>query len=899
MDTATTYNGLRGTSLKSGCGLYIRTGINYIDRKDLDIKHYDDLNEFQCKFIEIINNKGANIILSVHYRHPKKTSDETYINKLQETFDKITQEHKIVTILGDFNYNLLKYTEDTHVKKFADTMFSNNLQPLINKPTRVVKNQKPSLIDNFFVNAIDKEITSGNITSKITDHMPNFMIMKTIDFDHKQIPKKVRKKIKDVEAYQNDIRDIDLTPVLHLEDVNQIYKYYHDQVLHIINQHSPYVTLSSEQLKWIKKPWINSQMQALIEEKNLMYRKYLNKGRSKFWYSRYRALVDITKHLLKDAKKKYFAEFFAKNMHNSKKVWNGIREIIHNKFSKETSKIYLDENGNIITDQKKVADKFNKFYTSIAKKLVAELGKPSTKYQDYLKNPNEHSIYLNETDPEEVAALIRKFDITKAGDIYGISPQLVKIGGDSFAHNLSLIFNKSLTSGVFPHLLKVAIVITIHKGDSKMVAANYRPISLLPIFGKLYEKIIFSRLISFIDKYKILFNRQYGFQKDKSTEYALIDIIENIMTSLDKKESPCCVFLDFAKAFDTVNHKILLGKLHHYGIRGTALSLIESYLTERQQRVQICDSISDIEYITHGVPQGSILGPLFFLLYINDIAESSKILKFFLFADDTAIYLSHKDPKTLESIMNDELVNVSKWLIANKLSLNVKKSNALLFRTKNESSAPILNLHINGSPIEEKQYAKYLGIIVDHKLTYEYHINHVNLKLIKGNAILSQVKHYIPEKTLVGTYNSFIQSHIDYGLNVWGHAPKTHLQAIERQQRKAIRNINFKPRRFEDTNSLFVKNRILPLSQCLTLNSAKVIWKAANSLLPDTVSNLFNQRPNATSFHLPYRRITTTQDCITYRGVQAWNKIPEDIRSSLSIQSFKNKFKESLLSTLS
>ena len=462
---------------------------------------------------------------------------------------------------------------------------------------------------------------------------------------------------------------------------------------------------------------------------------------------------------------------------------------------------------------------------------------------------------------------------------------------------MSIIFNKSLETGVFPHLLKVATVITIHKGESKMIAANYRPISLLPIFGKMYEKIIFSRLISFVDKYQILFNRQYGFQKEKSTEYALIDIVDNIMNSLEKKESPCCVFLDFAKAFDTVNHKILLGKLHHYGIRGTALSLIESYLTDRQQCVQINNAISDLEYISHGVPQGSILGPLFFLLYINDIAESSDILKFYLFADDTAIFLSHKDPKTLETIMNQELIKVSSWLIANKLSLNVKKSNALLFRTKNENSAPILNIKINESPIEEKQHAKYLGIILDHKLTYEHHINHVNSKLIKGNAILQKVKHFIPEKTLINTYNAHIQPHIDYGLTVWGYASKTSLQTIEKQQRKAIRSINFKPKRYEDTISLFKQSKILPLKQCISLSSCKTIWKAANSLLPSTISSIFNQRAD-TSFHLPYRRIDATQSCISYKGVQAWNKISVNIRSSTSLNLFKNKYKEFLLSSM-
>ena len=709
----TKYNGLRGTSLKSGCGLYIRTGLTYIDRKDLYIQHYDDLNEFQCKFIEIINTKGTNIILSVHYRHPKKTSDETYINKLQDSIGKISKEHKNVIILGDFNYNLLKYSHDPKVKQFADTMFENSLQPVINKPTRAVNNQKPSLVDNFFTNVIDKEIISGNFTSKISDHMPNFMIMKNIEFDHKKIPKKRRSKIIDINAYQEDIRSIDLTPVLHLDDLNEIYKYYHDQVLHVINHHAPYVTLTTEQLKWIRKPWINKQIQKLLGVKDKVYCKYLRKGKDPFWYNRYRKLVDITKNLLSAAKKEYFSKFFEANMHNSRKIWEGIREIIHNRFSKDTSEIYLDVDGNIITDQKKVANNFNKFYTNVAKKLLENLGKPNSKYQDYLKNPNEHSIYLTETDQGEVATLISKLDVTKAGDIYGISPKLIKLAGDSYAHNLSMIFNKSLNTGVFPQLLKIAIVVTIHKGESKMIAANYRPISLLPIFGKIYEKIIFSRLISFIDKHGILFNRQYGFQKARATEHALIDIVENILNSLEKKESPCCVFLDFAKAFDTVNHKILLGKLYHYGIRGNALNLIESYLTDRQQCVQINNVTSDLDHIAHGVPQGSILGPLFFLLYINDIANSSEVLKFFLFADDTAIFLSHKDPKKLEEIMNAELIKVSNWLIANKLSLNVKKSNALLFRTKNEKSTAKISIHINGAAIEEKHHAKYLGILVD------------------------------------------------------------------------------------------------------------------------------------------------------------------------------------------
>ena len=897
MENYQKYNGLAGTSLKSGCGVYIRTGTKYKDRKDLDIQLCDNLNEYQCKFIEIINTKGSNIIICISYRHPQKTSNNSYNSWLQNTLDKISKEHKTTIFLGDFNYNLLKYSHDENVRTFVDVMASKNLQPTINKPTRIVRNQKPSLIDNFFTNSLDKEIITGNLISKITDHMPNFFIMKNTCFEHKNI-KIRRRSFKDFNLadYQNDISSIDLRPALvAYSDLNEIYKYYHDQLLAVINKHAPFVLLSKRETKWMNKPWIGKRIQLLIKEKDILYSKYCNK-RSNFWYRRYRTACDIVKGRIAEAKKTYFSWYFKVNIHNSKKIWQGINEIVHNKHTKLMEEIFLDENGNIITDQKKVANKFNKFYTTIADKLVANLGKPATKYQDYLKNPNEHSIFLNETDHGEVASLIHKLDITKSGDIYGITPRLIKDAGPSMATNLSIIFNKSMESGIFPQLLKTAKVIPVYKAESKMIESNYRPISLLPIIGKLFEKLICKRISSFIQKYNILYSRQFGFQSGKSTEHALIDIQDQILKSLEKGETPCCIFLDFAKAFDTVNHSILLHKLNHYGIRGKALDVIESYLTDREQCVQINDATSDLDFIKHGVPQGSILGPLFFLLYINDIASCSPVLAFYLFADDTTIFFSHKDTKELEKIVNSELVHVTNWLIANKLSLNVGKSNLLLFRHKSDKTKT-LKIVINGCTIDVKEYAKYLGILIDDKLSFKQHIQHVKSKLIRGNAILSMIRHYVQKNTLINTYNAYIQPHLDYGLNIWGHTYQTHLVQLKRQQRKAIRLMNFKPKRYE-TPELFINDKILPFDQNLQLTSTKLLWKAKNNLLPPTVNALFVPRADDQSFHLPFRRLEIAQQSSTYRGVQTWNKIPMSIRSKNSLDSLKTEAKPYLISLI-
>jgi hypothetical protein len=367
-----------------------------------------------------------------------------------------------------------------------------------------------------------------------------------------------------------------------------------------------------------------------------------------------------------------------------------------------------------------------------------------------------------------------------------------------------------LIEGSVPDAIKIAKVVPIHKGSDKQYFNNYRPISILPSISKIYERVIYKRLYFFLEQNSILYDGQYGFRPKRSTIDAVHDFVSNIHEAFECKKHSLGVFLDLLKAFDTINHNILLTKLSWYGIRGKALDWFRSYLSNRKHYIKYGDTDSDQQKITHGVPQGSILGPLLFLIYVNDLPSCLNYSKPVLFADDTSICHAHQNMNILVSQINSDLNNLNDWFKSNKMSLNISKTHYIIFKAK--TTLPTNTINIGGIPLMNKTSTIFLGMHIDDQLNWHNHILHVQKKLNSSLYALNRAKNLLNTKNLKILYYALIDSHISYGLTLWGGSHQSYVNRVITQQKKAIRNIN-KLKYNEHTNEHFYTLGILKLKE--------------------------------------------------------------------------------------
>ena len=611
----------------------------------------------------------------------------------------------------------------------------------------------------------------------------------------------------------------------------------------LLDEMAPVRKLGKKEVDLLTRPWITTGILKSISDRDRTHKQFLkekdNEKKSQLFQS-YKIKRNMIKTLIRQSRRDYYIHLFDENRSDTKKTWEGIRNIVN--ISKKSRVVPAELNYKNITKTGKqgMSQLFNEFFVGIGNSVEEKIPKGNKHFSEFLGPSSSNTIFIKPIDDDEVLCMILRLNSSKACGPNSIPGNIFKNHNASLIEPLKQVINMSFLQGSFPTLLKSAVVCPIYKKNDKNKCENYRPISLLSNISKLFERAMHTRLYDFIEGSNKFYDKQFGFRKKYSTNHALLSIVEGIKEKLDNKTFVCGVFIDLEKAFDTVNHNILLQKMEHYGIRGVANHWFASYLSSREQKVKLDDTYSDYLHINCGVPQGSILGPLLFLIYINDMSNAVKHSIIHHFADDTNLLCSDMDPAIIRLKINEDLKLIYEWLCSNRLSLNVSKTEFIIFKPPRKSLQKRITLKLNGVTLYESKKIKYLGIIMDDRLTWKYHIYELCKKLSKSIGVIYKMRKLCHESVKLSLYYSLVHSYLNYGTCVWGSSADIYLNKIRILQKKVIRIIS-NAELNDHTNPIFRRLKVLKFDDILKMQFACLMWEFDHDNLPICFNNYFQK----------------------------------------------------------
>ena len=756
--------------------MYIHDDFAYKELdKEIILSSTSNLFESQC--VEIWRKTSAyqKYIIGNIYRLPSYIGDDlsTFTDEYTNLLNILRTRSKFVYLCGDYNIDILKICSNNHYNTFYENVMSCCFVPKITLPTRICGTAS-TLIDNIYTNVLDKSHTSGILIRPLSDHQMYFCVMNENYVKPTTKQKYIEVEVfneENIESFRKEIADLEIHNKLDDSvdrDPNYNYEIVSTLLQNAKSKHIPKRIKKFNKRRHKKERWMTDELLAQVIKKNDMYVDWKTTPITHPDYEqvklKFKGYEKIVSKGIDKAKKNYFDRVFVAYKSDMKKTWQVISQTLsRNKTSHEMASVFNHE-GHELADSVEIANAFNTYFANIGKNLSSQIDQSDTNadYKLYLTSHTEEKMRFKCITTDYTMKAIEGLESKKSSGHDGISNTLLKVIKASISQSLTIIINQMLTTGIFPDAFKVSKVIPLYKKGDSSLLVNYRPISLLPTISKIFEKVIHDQLYDYFDKYNLLAEQQYGFRKRHSTECAAVKLIDHVSKEMENEKTPTNVYIDLSKAFDTLTFDILLFKSKYYGVTDTALDLMRSYLTNRKQYVVFNGCQSDYSEIYTGVPQGSILGPLFFSIYINDLINVSNRLNVLMYADDTTMYFNLEEFEYLnrERDINTELKKVNTWLKLNKLSLNAQKTKLMIFHRK-QKQVDEINVQINGTQIERVESFNFLGIMLDENLTWKSHIEMVAKKISKVTGILYRLKNIFPENVLFVLYNSLIVSYIN------------------------------------------------------------------------------------------------------------------------------------------
>jgi Reverse transcriptase (RNA-dependent DNA polymerase) len=862
----------RNTGRGGGVGFYLKEELSY---KILNTVDFVD-SQFEHLTIETVIAKRKYILCNIYRAPNNREGDslrdliETYNQRLEGLMQCLNQPHHLTLIFSDCNINMLKLNTSQLTAEYLDTCHTNGFYLSNLKATRF-QNDNFSLIDHILSDNLNGNIDTGSILIDVSDHLPTFYTCDDLvvsrdrsrivsrNFSHANLAK-----------FRDALRTISWADVTSTQNVDTALDNFMDTFSTFFDLHFPLTSRRRNRNFDKLNGFMTAGLLVSRRQKNKLFKLQILHPTYDNVNS-FRIYRNIYNSTLRKSKKLFYESCVCKYKSKPKKLWDFLNSL--NGKSRCANKI--DEvlvGQNIINNDKDIAQAFNDHFSSagtfIQNSIIDTEVDPMSFVPD---NPDVPEFFVNGLGPVHITDVIKALPAKCSTDINNISMKLVKFVAYEICIPLSHIFRLSIDNGIFPTKFKNSRIVPIFKnGDSKL-CDNYRPIALVNTFSKILEKIVATDLYNHLDLNQLLYKHQYGFQRGKSTEHNLIQVVNFIGNALNAGDWCIGVFLDLKKAFDTVQHNILLKKLEKFGISGNILEWFRSYLSNRTQCVDINGSLSDLRDIIMSVMQGSSLGPILFLCFINDIFTCTN-LALFLFADDSNALAQNPNLSELIDFVNAELQKLAVWFRANRLSVNAEKTKFMIFRTKNRvvnmqgkdiylnfndigtRELPHLKFKLarvfNEAPPGQQTY-KMLGVIFDEFLTFNQHLTYMQSKISKSLFLLRRSKNVLPKKALKLLYFSLIHCHLTYCPLIYSICSKTQIKKLSILQKKAVRIISGLGYN-DHTAPYFLSNDIMPLELIIKNSTLLFMHSVKYRYCPKSFYDVFVLNNDDIGYELRY-----------------------------------------------